>query len=191
MGEAARKRVTIDEFLAFEGEGDRRYELVAGEIVAMAPATDIHSIIAGNAIASIGQRLKPPCKVMSEAGIRAPWRNDAYDQADVAITGSPVLSGQWGKSNPIVLIEILSPITEAHDRGRKLFDYRHVPSIQEIVLIARDEKQVELWRRGPQFWTVTELSAEDVLRRESIGCDIPVGALYDGLDFSADAAAAR
>ncbi len=189
MGEAARKRVTIDEFLAFEGEGDRRYELVAGEIVAMAPATDMHSIIAGKAIASIGQRLKPPCKVMSGAGISLPWH--AYYQADVAFTGSPVLNGQWGKSNPIVLIEILSPRTEAHDRGRKLFDYRHVPSIQEIVLIASDEKQVELWRRGPQFWTVTELSAEDVLRLDSIGCDIPVGALYDGLDFSADAAAAR
>jgi Uma2 family endonuclease len=184
MGEAALKRVTVDEFLSWDGDPNRRYELVAGAIVAMAPPSSFHSVIAANTIGLIGQKLKAPCRAASEAGIRFSWRNDAYYQADIAITCTPVVRGDWALPNPIVIVEVFSPSTMAHDKAVKLIDYRRIPSVDAIVFIDSDEKRVEFWRRGPDLWTVTELEADDVLPFDMLGFDIPVEALYDGLDFS-------
>jgi Uma2 family endonuclease len=189
MGEAALRRITVDEFLAWDGDPDRRYELIAGEIVAMAPPSLHHALIAANAIGEIRQRLKPPCKVLSEAGIRLAWRNDMYYQADIAVTCSPLDRDQWGTPDPIVIIEILSPSTEAHDRSVKLVDYRHIPSVREIVLVASNDKKVEHWRREGAGWTVVDLEAADRIDFRAIGFDIAVEALYEGLDLSQAAGA--
>jgi Uma2 family endonuclease len=184
MVEPARKRVTIDDFLVWDGEGDQRYELVASEIVAMAPPSSYHGAIAGGLIAALGQRLKPPCRAISEAGIRFHWRNDAYYQADIAVTCTPLKQGEWGTPNPIVIVEILSPTTMTRDRAVKLADYRRVETVQDIVLIASEERRVEHWRRTQDSWRVTDLTPGDTLRLDSIGFDIAVEALYDGLDFA-------
>ncbi len=189
MGEAALKRISVDEFLAWDGEGDRRYELIDGVIVAMAPPSSFHGAIAVKFGAAISRQLKPPCQAISEAGIVLSWRNDTYYQADLAVTCSPIKRGDWATPNPIVIIEVLSPTTEAHDRGLKLVSYRHIPSVREIVLITSDERRIELWQRGAVSWTVTDIEADENLRLESIGFDIPVEALYDGLDFSQGAVA--
>jgi Uma2 family endonuclease len=190
MGEAALRRITVEEFLAWDSGDDRRHELVGGEIVAMAPPSLHHALIAANAIGEIKQRLKAPCKVLSEAGIRLSWRNDMYYQADIAVTCSPLERDQWGTPDPVVIIEILSPSTEAHDRSVKLVDYRHIPSVQEIVLVASNDKAVEHWRREGAGWAVVDLEAADSIDLRAIGFDIPVEALYESLDLS-QAAGAR
>jgi Uma2 family endonuclease len=184
MGEAALRRITVDEFLASDSGDDRRYELVGGVIVAMAPPSPFHSVIAANAAIAIGQKLTPPCRIASEAGIRLSWRNDAYYQADLAITCTPLKQDDWAVPNPIVIIEVFSPTTMAHDKAVKLVDYRHIPSVQAIIFIATDEKRVELWRRGTDLWTVVELESGGVVPFDMIGFDIPVEALYEGLDLS-------
>ncbi len=183
MGEAALRRITVDEFLTWDSGDDRRYELVGGEIVAMTPPNPFHGAIAVRAGMAIVSRLKAPCQVVSEAGIRLSWRNDAYYQADLAITCSP-LTSDWAVPEPVVIVEILSPSTEAHDRSVKLVDYRHIPSVLEIVLIASNAKKVEHWRREGAGWTVVDLEAADRIEFRAIGFDIPVEALYEGLDLS-------
>jgi Uma2 family endonuclease len=184
MGEAALRRITVDEFLTWDGGDDRRYELVGGEIVAMTPPSPFHGAIAIKAAIAIGQKLKPPCQVIFEAGIRLPWRNDAYYQADLAITCTPLKQDDWAVPNPIIIIEVFSPSTMAHDKAVKLADYRHIPSVQAIVFIASAEKRVELWRRGTDLWTVIEFESGGVVPLDVIGFDIPVEALYEGLDLS-------
>ncbi|HEY0522006.1 MAG TPA: Uma2 family endonuclease, partial [Stellaceae bacterium] len=67
--------MTVDEFLSWNDGTDRRYELVAGEIVAMAPPSERHGAIAANTILAIGPQLKSPCRILSEAGVRLPDRN--------------------------------------------------------------------------------------------------------------------
>jgi Uma2 family endonuclease len=189
MGEAALKRMTVDEFLVWDGEGDTRYELIRGEIVAMTPPSSYHGVIAIKAGAAIGRKLAPRCNVISEAGIRLPWRNDTYYQADLAITCSKLVPRQWAVPDPLVIIEVLSPTTEAEDRGVKLVDYRHIDSVQAILLVASEIKRVEFWRRRENAWTVVELEAGDSVTLDMLGFDIPVEALYDGLDFTEGAVA--
>jgi len=185
MGEAALKRITVDEFLSWDGDPNRRYELVAGVIVAMTPPNPFHGAIVTKTGVAIANKLKIPCQVISEAGIRFSWRNDAYYEADLAITCSPLTRGDWAVPNPIVIIEVFSPSTMAHDKAVKLIDYRHIPSVMAILFIASDEKRVELWRRGPDLWTVIELEAGGIVPlSDAIGFDIPVEALYEGLDLS-------
>jgi Uma2 family endonuclease len=89
----------------------------------------------------------------------------------------------------MIIIEIFSPSTMAHDKAVKLADYRHIPSVETIIFIASDEKRVELWRRGTDLWTVTEIEGGGRLPFESFGFDIPVEALYEGLDLSQAASA--
>lgn len=189
MGEAARKRITVDEFLVWEGEGDRRYELFGGEIVAMAPPASYHGAIVANTIVAIKRSLRPPCQAISEAGVILPWRNDTYYQADLAVTCSPIRAGTWATPNPVVIVEVLSPSTAGQDRGIKLFDYRHIESVQEIIVVASDKKSVEHWRRGDGVWTLHDLGPGDHLDLTSIGSDFLVDTLYEGLDFSLGAAA--
>jgi Uma2 family endonuclease len=157
----------------------------------MTPPLLFHAAITMKIGAALQQRLKPPCQVLSEAGIRLPWRNDTYYQADLAVTCSPLRLGEWGTPSPILIIEVLSPTTAAHDRGHKLFDYRHIESVQEILIVSSDEKHVEHWQRNVGMWIVKELDAADHLEVTTFGFDIPVEALYEGLDFSQGAAAER
>ncbi len=189
MGDAALKRITVDEFLVWDGDPNRRYELIAGEIVAMAPPSVRHALVAANVVGEIKKRVKAPCKVLSEAGIQLSWRNDIYYQADVAVTCSLIERDQWGVPDPVVIVEVLSPSTEAHDRGVKLVDYRHIPSVQEILLVATDAKRVEHWHRTGTAWAVVDLEVADRIDLHAIGFDIPVEALYDGLDLSQGAEA--
>jgi Uma2 family endonuclease len=189
MGEAALRRMTVDEFLVWDGEDDRRYELIGGEIFAMTPPAFFHTAIAGRAALLFGEKLKLPCRVLSEAGIRLPWRNDTYYQADLAVTCSTTAKGEWATPRPIIIIEILSGSTAQRDLGLKLADYRTIESVLEILLISSESIRVEHWRRGQGSWTVVNLSVADRLEIGTFGFDIPVEALYEGLDFSQGAAA--
>jgi Uma2 family endonuclease len=154
----------------------------------MAPTSNAHAQIVANASGEVRSRLKPPCRVMNEVGIRLSSRDDTYYEADVAVVCCPVDPRARGIREPIVIIEVLSPSTMAKDSGVKLPDYRRVWSVKEVLLIHSDDKRVEVWRRGDGAWTVMDLEAGDRIVLESIELDFPVEALYDGLDFSQGAA---
>jgi Uma2 family endonuclease len=180
MAEPARKLWTLDEFLAFDDGTDTRYELISGEIVAMAPPADVHSVLAGRLGLTIGSRLKRPCEVAIEAGVLLPERADTYYQADLAVTCSP-LTGQRFVAEPQVIVEILSPSTAATDCLRKLPDYRGIPSVQDILLVSSTEPRIEHWRREVDGWKVQDLRGEGVVRLQAFDLTVALADLYDGL----------
>src|SRR5690242_18506216 len=118
MAEPAIARMSIDDFLRWEPGGDRRYELVDGHPVAMSPPAAAHRIIAGRLGRHVGAALdrRPSCTVQPEAGIRIPGKSYTYDEADLAVTCRPHRRGQQEIEDPILIIEVLSPSTEAFDR---------------------------------------------------------------------------
>ena len=65
------------------------------------------------------------------------------------------------------MIEVLSPSTVEHDRGRKAYDYRRIPSVQEIVLVASEQRHVEIWRRRGAKWEVEDLIGDAALELET------------------------
>ncbi|HEY2156393.1 MAG TPA: Uma2 family endonuclease, partial [Isosphaeraceae bacterium] len=81
--------------------------------------------------------------------------------------------------NPAVIIEVLSPSTEDYDRGDKFLRYRRLDSLQEYVLVAQDQVRVERYTRLGQDWPLTaSTNLDDVLRLNSIGCDVPLRQVY-------------
>ncbi len=86
--------------------------------------------------------------------------------------------------NPSMIAEVLSPSTENYDRGEKFAAYRQIESLQDDVLISQDRVRVELFTKRGEDWVRTELiGLQDVLRLESIGCDVPLSGIYAKTPF--------
>lgn len=86
MADPADKRWTVEEFLTWDDGTDRRYELVGGAIVAMAPPSEAHAAIVTNLAISIGNQLRPPCRALAKFGVRLPDRDDSFYQFDLAVS---------------------------------------------------------------------------------------------------------
>src|SRR5262249_35175054 len=129
MSEAAVKPMTLSEFLRWEDGTDTRYELLAGVPVAMARPAVAHGVLALRLGARIDTTLRsrPQCLGQSEAGIVRPDRDDTYYIADIAVTCSLTRRGDQLISDPVLIVEILSPGTAMFDRQTKVADYRRIP----------------------------------------------------------------
>ena len=178
MAETAEKPMTVAEFLTWDDATDTRSELVDGRPVAMALVTAGHSIIAVNLGHALRSRLKAPCYAGSEAGVARPDRDDTFYEADLVVSCTPVAPRTAVIPDPVVVIEVLSPSTVEHDRGRKAYDYRRIPSVQEIALVASEQRHVEIWRRRGAKWEVEDLIGDAALELETVGVAIPFAAIY-------------
>jgi Uma2 family endonuclease len=181
MASHAPQRMTLAAFLEWDDGTDRRYQLVDGVLLMMAPATEAHGELAAALTIQIGTRLKPPCRVISEAGITVPERSDTYYVADLAVTCAPREAGRRILAEPVLIVEVLSPSTSHIDRLRKLADYRTLPSVREILIAFPDERRVEVQRRAADGWRVEDLIGQASIRLEVCDTPIPLDALYRDL----------
>lgn len=161
MGAEPQREWTVEEYLAFERESDVKHEFADGELVAMSGASRAHGRIAWN----IGGALYPQLQKADCEGFTAEMRvripaTDRYTYPDlVVVCGEPEFEDAELDTlvNPTLVVEILSPTTEDYDRGRKLFHYRSIPSLQAALLVAQDEVHVELYeRQGDGRWVLSE-----------------------------------
>jgi Uma2 family endonuclease len=83
------------------------------------------------------------------------------------------------------VIEVISPITEREDRGRKKFDYFATPSIQQYAIIEQDARRVDLYTRSGHRWTDEIIEGDAVLRLSSIGVEISLDTVYEDTDLNA------
>ncbi len=180
MTEADERHWTFEQFLDWDDGTDRRYELVDGRIVAMAPPSEAHATIVSNLAYAIGDQLQPPCRVLGAFGARLMARADSLYQFDLAVTCAPAEGGRRYVADPIPIVEVLSLSTQLHDRSRKLDDYRQLPTVQEILLVASEQRRVQHWRRDGARWIIEDLIADADLRLTAVPDPIPLGAVYQG-----------
>jgi Uma2 family endonuclease len=192
MSEPAIRHMTLGEFLRWEDGTDTRYELIDGFPIAMAPPARAHGVLCVRLGAAIdaGLRSRRPCMAQTEAGIVRPDRDDTFYVADLALTCTPYQRGEQLVKEPILIVEILSPGTERHDRRTKLPAYRAIGSVSEILLIDSESVFAEILRRDGDRW-ITELvqGRDAILRLASVDLQIAMAELYEGIDIDADAAA--
>jgi len=172
MASPAPKRMTLAEFLEWDAGTDRRYELQGGIPVMMAPSLEAHGELALALGAEIRARLRPPCRVISEAGIVVPDRADTYYVCDLAVTCAPREPGPRMVAEPVLVVEVLSPSTGQVDRWHKVADYRTLPSVREILVVFSDERRVEVQRRTPDGWRVEDLIGKAEVKLSC--CDRPI-----------------
>lgn len=177
MTEAALKPMTVDEFLSWDDRTDTRYELVDGEIRAMAPASNAHSTIAGNLSLMIGLALRPrrPCRVQPETGVRI--GEHSWWQADMAVTCTPVARGSE-VDQPLLIVEVLSPSTRTHDLGRKLDDYKALPSVVEIWMVDSERRWLQHWRRLTEGWIGQDFVGQARIESGTLGITVELDEVY-------------
>jgi Uma2 family endonuclease len=184
MAEPAMRPMTLDEFLRWDDGTDTHYELIGGFPVAMAPPAAAHRMLNVRLVTRIDAALagRRPCNAQIDAGVVRTDRADSYFEADIAATCEQHVFGQQALTEPFLIIEILSPSTERHDRWVKLPVYRQIGTVQEILFIASDGIYGELHRRSGEQW-ITELlrGGEAVLHLESVPLEVRLGELYDGI----------
>ncbi|MDG4554045.1 MAG: Uma2 family endonuclease [Candidatus Competibacter sp.] len=174
---------TPEQYLALERQANHKSEYVNGGIFAMAGASKEHNQIAFNIAGELHAQLKNrPCLAyVNDMRVKV-GATGLYTYPDVAaLCGEPQFEDERMDTflNPSVIIEILSPSTEAYDRGDKFAHYRRLPSLMEYVLIAQDKVRVEHYIRQDRRWVLTEMdSQEDMLCLVSIQCEIPLREIY-------------
>jgi Uma2 family endonuclease len=151
MAQPAVKFTSPQEYLALERASKEKHEYFAGKVLAMAGASLAHNHIVANLIREIGVLLKDqPCVILpSDIRVSVPSRESYMYPDAVIVCGKPEMEDDQFDTlkNPVVIFEILSPSTEDHDRGKKFFFYRQIPSFAEYILIDSTRPFVELSRR--------------------------------------------
>jgi Uma2 family endonuclease len=184
MSDPATRGMTVDEFLRWEDGTDTRYELVGGFVHAMAPPAPAHGRLAARLTGAIDAALRsrPPCGVYSEAGIVRPDRNDTCYIADLAVSCQPLRPEDRLISDPVLIVEILSPSTNAFDRNTKVPDYRRIASVHEILLIDSQTVFAEVLRREGDHW-ITEIvqGPAATLSLTSVPLTVAMADLYEGI----------
>jgi Uma2 family endonuclease len=185
-------RCTFDDYLAVEREAiDEKHEYVAGRVCAMTGASYNHNLIVANLSRRLGNQLETsPCAVLTNDMRVRVETADACKYPDiVALCEEPQFYDDRSDilMNPILVIKILSPSTEAYDRGGKFAIYRALPSLQEYVLVAQDRLSVEVFTRQPDDrWLLAAYSTpEDEVLFDSIQCRIPLPEIYDKVRIAA------
>ena len=183
MGLPAEKiQLTAEEFLAWEIEQTERWELVDGECFAMAGGTDIHNTIAGNLYMELRARLAGRrCGVfMSDMKLKIADDETVF-YPDVLVSCDDADRGrrQW-KEAPVLIAEVLSPSTEAYDRGRKFAAYRLIPGLTAVLFLSQSQPFVECYTRtGENQWQLTEArGADGVIAIALLNFDLPLADLY-------------
>jgi Uma2 family endonuclease len=185
---AVNLRITPQEYLAQERQASTKSEYVNGFVYAMVGASRKHNLISGNVFGSLWQQLRgKSCEAYTnDIRVRVP-ATSLYTYPDVVVVcGKPRFEDKQVDTlvNPTVLIEVLSPSTEAYDRGDKFAHYRRLPSLHEYVLIAQERCRVEHFARQGEQWLLTEYSAADaMLDLPAIGCQLPLAEIYDRIEF--------
>ena len=180
----ANPRLTPEEYLAIERKAEFKSEYDNGFVYAMSGASREHNLIASNLNGALWPQLRGrPCEsYMADMRVRA-GASRLYSYPDVTIVcGEPrFLDAEVDTLlNPTVIVEVLSRSTESSDRGRKFGHYRKLQSLREYVLIAQEEVLVERYLRRGEEWLLTVLSdLDDVLRLESIECEVPLRTIYE------------
>jgi Uma2 family endonuclease len=176
-----------EEYLRLEAQSPIKHEYVSGEMFAMTGGTLRHNTIAGNVLVALRGHLRDtPCRVfINDVRLRVAKTN-AYYYPDLLVTcargGQPVDLSAVTVDDPVLVIEVLSPNTEATDRREKLLAYRMLASLSEYVLISQDEARIEIHRRrGDIGWEKIEYSGLERVEFASVDLQIGMRDVYEGV----------
>jgi Uma2 family endonuclease len=188
MSSVAEIYISPEEYLERERQSEEKSEYYGGRIYAMSGASRPHNLITGNVFASLHTLLRGgPCEVyVNDMKVRIK-PTGAYVYPDVFVACGELQFDDTYKDvllNPVLVIEVLSPSTEAHDRGLKFALYRQLDSLQDYLLIAQDRVSVVHYHRKNGEWIFNEYNdLNDRLALEAIGCTLPVAEMYERIEL--------
>ncbi len=175
---------TLDAYLEREERSEDKHEFWNGQVFAMAGGSPRHNYLAQRFQQLVANQLEgDPCGTLS-SDQRIVTPEGLYTYADGSVFCEPMDMGPGqAATNPTVLVEVLSPSTQAYDRTEKLARYQAIPSLRHVVLIEQDGRDVEVWSRDEARWSRTVVvEASQKVRLPGLGVEFDVEQLYEGAD---------
>ena len=193
MSAETKRRYTLKEYLALERESDERLEFWNGEIFAMSGGTLGHERVMRNAYDSLRANLEgSTCEVFaSNMQIKVPSA-PPYRYADGSVVCGKVeverFNGVDLLLNPVLIYEVLSPGTEAYDRGDKFTHYKSIESLREYLLIAQHRPHgTHYVRQQDGSWSYSEINGLDgTVYLPSLGITLKLTDVYQNVEFESD-----
>lgn len=168
------------EYLESELRAEIKREYVAGQVYAMVGVSRAHNTIAGNLFAALRNHLRGgPCQVfISDMKVRTA---DAFFYPDVVVTCDPADRHEYYLERPKLVVEVLSPSTEARDTLDKRIAYQGVSGLEDYVLVAQHKAEVRIYRRLDGGWELETCTSADTVRLNSVSLEISVATIYEGV----------
>jgi Uma2 family endonuclease len=191
MGSALRilRTFTDEEYLAIERKAKDKSELIAGHIYAMAGASPTHAAITANVIVAFGSQLKgKPCTVYTnDLKVKIGRGGDYYYPGLTIVCGQPIFHDehQGILVNPTVIVEVLSPSTEADDRGRKWLRYQQIQGLTDYLMVSQSEPLLEHYKRQANGSWQYESCAEHAEALTILDCRLLLADVYEKVNFAA------
>lgn len=181
-----------EEYLALEAASEIKHEYFQGQIYAMAGASRVHVLITVNLVSLFRQRLRgQSCLTYSnDIKVNVPAAQ-AYFYPDLVVScdsrdnspNSDILN------YPKLIVEVLSPTTEAFDRGRKFQAYQSIPSLDYYLLVSQTEMRVDVYQRqGPNQWLLTTYGDSDQLLLSTFDFRCAIEDIYEDVPAFPDVA---
>jgi Uma2 family endonuclease len=182
--------VTPEEYLAAERLSETRSEYLDGGVYPMTGASLNHGRIVINVATDLVIQLRGRnCEVLvTDIKVRLQESRKFFYPDVLVLCGEPQFHDKRKDiiTNPVLVIEVLSPSTEAFDRGAKFQAYRTLASLKEYLLVSQEAPLIEQYVRGDDGkWTLTTAAGlESPLALPSVECNLNLGAVYDKVDFN-------
>ena len=189
IAQIEKRHYTPEEYLALEETAEFKSEYHDGEIIPLTGSTTNHNQIAGNFCVCFKLPMKQQNYNIFISDVRlglSSFRRYVYPDLMI-IEGKPVYdgSGKTTVTNPLVIIEVLSPSTGNYDKGDKFYFYRSIPEFREYILIDHYQSHEEQYAKTTENkWLLTEYDGQEaVLAMTAVNLEIPLVDLYEGVEF--------
>jgi Uma2 family endonuclease len=182
--------LTPEQYLEIDRQAERKSEYWQGEMFAMSGAAEPHNLILPNVVVQIHPQLRTKdCRTYSNDMRVRVSATGLYTYPDmVVVCGVPQFLDARRDTllNPTLIVEVLSPSTEAYDRGRKFELYQSLDSLQQYLLVASEWVHADLFTRQPggEWLLKAAASLDDAIDLNSIGCRVSLRDCYERVEFS-------
>ncbi len=180
-------RFTPEEYFAWEERQLEKHEYICGEVYAMTGGSVNHSQIAVKFVSMLDNHLSGSgCKTLNpDCRVNIAESND-FTYPDVSVTCDDCdRTATKYITYPCLLVEVLSPSTEAYDRGGKFRMYRQNPVLQDYVLVSSEKIEIDLYRKTESDrWEIINYQAGDTIELNSINLTFPIERIYEGISLN-------
>ena len=189
MSTQSKTFLTPEQYLEIEREAEYKSEYCRGEMFAMAGAREAHNRLVWNLVANLGAQLRSGRCTGYPSDMRVlVSATGLYTYPDaIVVCGEPKFLDDRRDTllNPTLIVEVLSPSTEAYDRGRKFDHYRSIESLREYLLIASDRVHGDFYTcQEDSRWVLTTAEGPSgALELSSIECRLLLSDIYERVEF--------
>jgi len=181
MTAVTKARMTVDEYLAWAENQPGRYELVNGTVYAMTPERAVHAEIklaVHMALAAAIRARGLPCRVMPDGMTVRIDEATAYEPDALVYCGPKLAPSALEVTNPVIVIEVLSPSSQHVDASLKLAGYFRLPSVSHYLIVDPDQPLILHHARRHDEAILTRIVRQGVITLDPPGLDLALDDVY-------------